>query len=290
VPVVTVREYCLRMLRVDGPGSPYTRPMTNWGSVAETDYAVPTEVPLESLVAELTEMLKSPDPRQRDELAYSTLATWIDRELLPADALDELGDEMATRFTSPQIQVRTFAPLILDCLVTKGRFKRSWYDGFAAWYPSEKDLRGHDEELGWLHAIAHGSDLLAAFGRCPQMAPPEVLAVAADRLVAPADQVWRDHEHDRLGFAIALTLAREDLGPDQAISWLAPVEANWEGRVQGPPSGELSNAVHTLRMVYLLTETGVRPSGVKEPIRIVHGELVRKRLLEMLHGISPYMW
>ncbi|MGW6277632.1 DUF2785 domain-containing protein [Kribbella sp. NPDC055071] len=67
-----------------------------------------------------------------------------------------------------------------------------------------RDLRGYDRELGWLHAVAHGGDLLGAFGRSSPVPPDEVLALASERLIAPADVVWRDHEHDRLGYAIAL--------------------------------------------------------------------------------------
>ncbi len=235
-------------------------------------------------------MLMSEDPVTRDELAFSTLARWIDRDVLSATQLDALGDCMAKRFDSDAIQVRTFAPLILDSIVSKGRLRPAWFDAFAAWYPAERDLRGHDQKLGWLHAIAHGADLLGAFGRSTGVAPDRVLAIAAERLVAPGDTVWRDHEHDRLGYAIALTLTRDELTDETAVRWLDAVADNWANRTPGAPPAEVSNAVHTLRVVYILGTTGVRPSRQKTPLRLNHESEVRAALLKILHSMSPYMW
>lgn len=258
--------------------------------MAAADFAVPANTPLPVLVDELAEMLTSPDPVQRDQLAYSTLATWIDREVLPAEQLDALGDEMARRFAADQIQVRTFAPLILDSIVSKGRFDRGWFDAFAQWYPAETDLRGYDEKLGWLHAIAHGADLLGAFGLREEIRPEELLGVASQRLIAPATEVWRDHEHDRLGYAIALILTRDSLTAGTATGWLDTIADNWANRVPGAPPAEVSNVVHTLRMVFLLCETGVRPSGAKVPVRLSQEAAVRSRLLTVLHSMTSYMW
>ncbi len=264
--------------------------MIDWYAVAAADYAVPENGEVPGLVDELTLMLASEDPVVRDQLAYSILATWIDRDVLSPSQLDQLGDQMAKRFTADAIQARTFAPLILDCVVSKGRFSQVWFDAFAAWYPYEDDLRGFDPQLGWLHAVAHGADLLGAFGHHPRARPELLLSVASERLTRPAAEVWRDHEHDRLGYAIALTLTRRELTERTAVQWLDPIADNWASRGSGPPPAEVSNAVHTLRMVYVLATTGVRPSGEKTPVLLSHEAIVRRRLLDVLHAVSTYMW
>ncbi|MGW5030708.1 DUF2785 domain-containing protein [Streptomyces nigra] len=38
-----------------------------------------------------------------------------------------------------------------------------WCAAFSAWYPQERDTPGWDDSLGWLHAVAHGADAVAAF-------------------------------------------------------------------------------------------------------------------------------
>ncbi len=98
-----------------------------------------------------------------------------------------LGDEMALRLKDPEIQVRTFAALILAEVVERdmasGRATAEavlrWRDAFAAWYPAERDLRGWDERLGWLHAVAHGADALAAFGRSPRLGRDDLRGLSA---------------------------------------------------------------------------------------------------------------
>ena len=92
------------------------------------------------------------------------LATWIERGELDGQ-LDWLGAAMADRFADPQVQARTFAALILAWVVERGRYDEHWARAFTAWYPAETDLRGYDPELGWLHAVAHGADLLGVLGR-----------------------------------------------------------------------------------------------------------------------------
>ncbi|NNG39004.1 DUF2785 domain-containing protein [Flexivirga sp. ID2601S] len=40
----------------------------------------------------------------------------------------------------------------------------AWTDAVLAWWPAEQDLRGYDEQLGWVHAVAHGADAVGALG------------------------------------------------------------------------------------------------------------------------------
>src|SRR3954454_16267376 len=149
--------------------------MTDWAQVRADGFVVPTDRPLADLVAELSLMLRSPDPVVRDAHAYSTLATWIGKGVLDEEQLRALGNEMAERFADEEIQARTFAPLTLDAIVSGGVFEPVWVPPFERWYVAEEDLRGHDPKLGWLHAIAHGSDLLGALAQFPAVEPVEML-------------------------------------------------------------------------------------------------------------------
>jgi hypothetical protein len=265
--------------------------MTDWTAVKAADFAVPAERPLTELIGELTEELCSSDPVRRDSLAYSILATWIDRGVLPAEQQRELGDLMAGRFADSRIQARTFAPLILDCLVTKGYYRPQWLDAFAQWYPTEPDIRGWDANLGWLHAVAHGADLLSAFGSCTQTEPAKLLGIAAARLTAATDHVLVDFEDDRLGLAVARVLTRPELTTEQATGWLGPVTeilALPPGSKGIPPV--VSNAVRTLRVLYLLADRGVRPDWNAETpaVPIQHRAAVKDALAAALSAVAGY--
>ncbi|MDX6284005.1 MAG: hypothetical protein QOH03_5076, partial [Kribbellaceae bacterium] len=176
--------------------------MTDWAQVRAEGFAVPAGRPVDELVAELSTMLRSPDPLIRDAQAYSTLATWIGNGVLGQAELRALGDDMVGRFADSEIQARTFAPLILDSIVTQGVFEPSWVPPFERWYVAETDLRGYDAELGWLHAVAHGADLLGTLGLYPAVEPVEMLRLGIGRLLTPTEYVLRDMEDDRLGYAL----------------------------------------------------------------------------------------
>src|SRR6476646_8331602 len=65
-----------------------------WNQVRSAEMAVPTDRPLTDLTAELTTMLGSTDPVERDEIACSILATWVTAGVYD-DLLAGLGDGMA---------------------------------------------------------------------------------------------------------------------------------------------------------------------------------------------------
>ena len=262
----------------------------NWSAVQADDFTIPVGHRLGELIAELSEMLRSPKPEIRDSLAYSTLAAWIIRGKLPRDRQTDLGDQMAERFTDAAVQARTFAPLILACLADRDVVEDGWVIAFERWYPTEADLRGYDSSLGWLHAVAHGADLLGELGMTPTVDPQRMLQLAAARLTAPTDYVWRDQEDDRLGYAIAQTLTRDDLGPAEGTVWLDPIEALLETPSEVPIPAGVSNALRTLRSLYVLLGTGVRVRGQDLPVVPKHTSLVKGRLVDVLHHRTSWMW
>jgi hypothetical protein len=262
----------------------------NWSAVQADDFTIPPDQPLPELITELSEMLRSPKPEIRDSLAYSTLAAWIIRGNLPRDRQTDLGDRMAARFTDQAVQARTFAPLILACLADRGLVEDRWVNAFEQWYPAEADLRGYDPSLGWLHAVAHGADLLGELGMITTVAPQRMLQLAAARLTRPTDFVWRDQEDDRLGYAIAQTLTRDDLGPAEATAWLDAIEGLIEEPPEVPIPANVSNTLRTLRSLYILLGTGVRVRGQDLPLVPKHAPLVKGRLVEVLHHRTPWMW
>lgn len=267
--------------------------MVDWNAVVEAGYVLPDGMSHAQAVAELSDALRSPDPRVRDEQAYAVLV-----RLVPA--LDDeqrraLGDAMARRLDDPHVQARTFAPLILDALVSTGTFDPAWLAAFAAWYPGEADLRGYDPELGWLHAVAHGADLLGAFGRCPEVAPAPLLDLAVARLLAPTEYVFAHQEDDRLAYAMAILLTRPDLSTDESVAWLGPIAADFAAAEPGPVPAYAANTIRTLRMMYFLADRGVRPPGAETDsdgfnpaVAFTHREIVKEHLAQVLAMVAPF--
>lgn len=259
--------------------------MTDWQETADADFAVPPGADLTALAAELAEALADPDPQVRDGAAYGVLATWIKRGVLDPQ-LSWLGDTMAARFADARIQARTFAPLVLEWVIERGGYDPDWVRAFQQWYPAETDLRGFDTELGWLHAVAHGADLLGTLGRHQQVQPEAMLELAARRMLADTTFVWRDQEDDRLGYAIGRTLSRPGLTAEQSTGWLDLVDSRFAAGEPGPVPPFASNTIRTLRMLYLLADRGVRGARGEEAEPFANREEVMQRVANSLSVVA----
>lgn len=253
----------------------------DWAAVLDTDCAVPANRPLDALVAELTAMLTAADPHVRDDTAYPILVTWIGRGVLDG-TLGDLGDTIAAMHTHPQIQARTFATLALGWVIRRDAVAgevdtatvRRWRDEFAAWWLAETDLRGYDDRLGWLHAIAHGADTVRALARSPRLDATDLaglLDLSTARLLAPTDYLFAHGEDDRLSYAIASILTRPELA--DRTGWLVPVAEALSAVVPGPVPAFAANTFRTLNSLYVAVDRGVtwyhpqtrEPSPVTSP-------------------------
>lgn len=261
--------------------------MTEWRAVVGENPYLADGLDLDETVAALTELLRSPDPAARDAFASVRLARLVPH--LDTERRLRLGDAMLPALRHEQTQARTFAPLILAALVHAGEYRPRWQTEFEAWYPAERDLRGYDPELGWLHAVAHGADLLGEFGLCEQVDPAAMLRLATARLLAPTEYVLRDQEEDRLAHALARTLTRPELTADASVAWLDPIEADFTAGEPGPVPAHASNTMRTLRLLYLLADRGVRPDWSGTPAQpLAHREAVKERLAEVLAHVAPF--
>jgi Protein of unknown function (DUF2785) len=261
--------------------------MTDWKAVIDAGFRLPDGLGQQAAADELAAMLSDPDPAVRDELGYTVLA-----HLVPD--LDEavclrLGDELAGRFTAPDLHVRSFAALALAPIVDRGVFQAAWLEQFAAWYPRERDLRGWDPESGWLHAAAHGADLLGAFGLHPRVTPGRMLTLAVKRLAAPTDYVFAEMEDARLAHGIALTLTRPELSPAESIGWLDQIEADLGADEAEHVLPRIANMIRVLQALYMLADRGVHRSWEDGAVlALPHKEAVKARIGEVLRPMMPY--
>jgi hypothetical protein len=86
----------------------------------------------------------------------------------------------------------------------------------------ERDLRGYDTRLGWIHAVAQAADAGANLVRCPEVGVPDVLGLLGSLRDAAARQhhVYAHGEDERLARAIRAALARPELEASERMEWL----------------------------------------------------------------------
>ncbi len=260
-----------------------------WNQVQAGGLAVPTDRPLGDLTAELTRMLGSADPADRDGTAYPTLATWIDRGVYD-DLLAGLGDGMAAGLQvglgeqgTDSVFRRSFSALVLaECIardngrpLLPGGKILEWGDRIATWVLRERDLRGHVTGKGWAHAVAHGADALGTLAESPHLYTPEltvVLDVIADRVLLPVDALFTSGEPDRLALA-TMKVLRRNLVPERVLEpWIARLAAAAGTRASYDDRDPFlvgGNAQAFLRALHLQLALGPRPPEVRSDLLLV---------------------
>jgi hypothetical protein len=197
---------------------------------------------LSDLTAELTTMLGSIDPVERDDIAYPILATWISEGVYD-DLLAGLGDGMTAGLTqglgesgTDSVFRRSFSALVLAECVERDNTESllppikilEWGDRVAGWLVRERDVRGFVPERGWAHAVAHGADVVGVLADSPHFGLNELtvlLDVIADRVVLESPTPLTSGEPDRLARA-TMSVLRRRLVPLRIIEpWLARITA-----------------------------------------------------------------
>jgi len=213
-----------------------------WRTILKQHAVVPEHESADALAHELSATLASPDPEVRDDLAYSILATWIHRgNVLSKPTLIALTDEWRANLKSglgetgtDSVLKRSFSALCLSEIArheAKAPFMgaeryHSLVAEATSYLRQERDLRGYDAKLHWIHATAHTADLLAALADSPQLSKEEtdsILQTIQSRL-STATEVFTQGEQDRLAIAVVSVIRRKDFDASTFGSWLARLQ------------------------------------------------------------------
>src|SRR5215470_2757687 len=217
--------------------SPATHSREFWRSIVRNNCAVPEGESAFVLARELSGLLGSPDPELRDNLAYSILATWVEQRKFSQQELLSLLDEWRANLRgglgesgTDSVLKRSFSALCLASLVEydlkspflgASRYRALLADALA-YIKEERDIRGYDENKGWIHATAHTADLLgylasnALFTKDDQQA---VLAAIAEKL-SSVSEVYTQREQSRLAQVVVAIVKRADFDGASFNAWI----------------------------------------------------------------------
>lgn len=267
-----------------------------WRQIADDDHALPTDRRLGDLTSELVTMLGSPDPEQRDDLAFATLATWLERGVYD-ELLTGLGDGLAMGLGqgvgeqgTDTVLRRSFSALALAACLARGTGEDllpadtvlTWGDRLLSWWVRERDVRGFEPGLGWIHAIAHGADAISELAGSRHLGAPEltsVLDTVADRVLTPGP-TWVHGEPDRVAAATLAVLHRDLVSFDVTERWVARIAAG----ADPSPSPErpddpflaTGNAQAFLRALHLQTSLGARQPPHRADLLLVLADALRR--------------
>jgi len=180
-------------------------------------------------------LLDALDPKLRDDVGYTLLARWIVTDgVVPAPKMLELQERWTLRLKAEgrddaAVLRRSFAALSLALLVARDNqepyLDKAQFDGLLqatlTYFAAERDERGYDEKLGWIHATAHTADLLKFLARSRHLEPAQqrlVLDAIADKL-GRVRSTFTAGEDGRLARAVMALIDRDDFDAGAYSKW-----------------------------------------------------------------------
>jgi hypothetical protein len=232
-----VTTHILLLLSLEASPPPASHDRAFWRGIVEQGYKLPPSQSAAALIEELSRYLGSPDRELRDEFAYSIPARWIyhDKRL----TTEELQGLL--RLWAPNLEVglgetgtdgvllRSFSTLDLSVLaaldleqpfLTDPEFQKLLAEALG-YLAKERDVRGYEERVGWIHSAAHTADLLKFLGRNAKLKAADqsriVEAIAAK--LENAGSVFTHGEDERLARALLSLARRADFDPAALQGW-----------------------------------------------------------------------
>jgi hypothetical protein len=257
-----------------------------WLGLVKSGYAVPSGRSAIDVLIEANQLLASPDPVLRDEVAYGAAERWIrDGKLAPPDLrrlqelwLSNTADGLGTA-DDDRVFKRSFSALSLSLIAARDLTEpfleaaevQAFFDAMLAYFDRETDVRGFDPERGWMHTVAHTSDTLKFLARNPKLdrgADVRLLAAVQRKIERiPAVLMWG--ENDRMALALQSAVRRADA--DTAVleewleHWVGAHKALWADgpRVNPAVFARVENAKQVLRSLHsaLAMESKPTPNG-----------------------------
>ena len=217
--------------------APSTRDKAFWQAVAAKEFAVPAGVPLATLLDELTQLLGHVDPELRDDLGYSTLANWIYRQrVVPVDERLRLLGVWEKNLSAgigetntDAVLRRSFSALALGVLaildneaayLDRTQFARLLTSSLK-YLREERDVRGFDARVGWMHSGAHTADLIKFLARSRHLQPAEqtqILTAISDKWTVVTTPLVNG-EDERMARAVLSLIARPDFDEAAFVAW-----------------------------------------------------------------------
>jgi len=212
-----------------------------WENIAQQHYTVPDGESASALAHELSGLLASPDSELRDDLAYSILTRWIRAGKLSNEDFISLADEWRANLKknigetgNDTVLLRSFSALCLSEIAAHDvkspflgseRYHALLSDALT-YLNQERDLRGYEVKVGWIHPTAHTADLLEALAENSALTTSEqqtILNAISERLTT-AHVIYTHGEQDRLALAVMAIIERPDFQVDTFQHWLQQME------------------------------------------------------------------
>jgi hypothetical protein len=307
--VVPAGPFVLALVSLAAAGSAESRGLPFWKALAE-NCVVPPGESAAALVDEAVGLLGSRSSEWRDDVGYGVVASCVyQKRALSDDERRALVERLSANLLrgigetgSDSVLLRSFSALDLSILAAleneapalDAAGYRRLVDAALSYLRDERDLRGIEPGVGWIHATAHTADLVKFLARDSRFAPADVqrlLEAVVVKLITPGARVFTHAEEERLAAAVASVVRRRDFDPDVLDPWLARfVAAEKQVWTEAPPQEPLLDAAQNgrsfLRCLYVvLSLPAVRAPGASVTPPAPAQTIAREKVLAALAAI-----
>ena len=195
----------------------------------------------------LLDHIGDPDPAIRDDLVYNSFCSAIMNHFLTKEDLLFLVDSVLQRdlltYKMPEqgdaTLVRSFSSLLLALILDVDQTADSPYHQSLStdqlqtifgqtllYLQQETDSTGWDKEKGWVHAFAHGAELLLYAGlhkEFPQKRMNELLETLTI-VLKQREALFTAGEERRLAFIVTQLLIQEKIQQTQLCHWIEKLD------------------------------------------------------------------
>jgi hypothetical protein len=239
-----------------------------WLNLKDTKFALPAGESREAVLRDAEQLVESEDPVLRDDVGYGLVVAWVYKEkAIPAPALIEFTSHLQDRLKNLEGPVlsRSFSALSLSIVaaadLTTPVLSQTQFDALVDVATDElvlePDLRGHDPQLGWIHATAHTADLLKFLARSDKLTAAQqdrIINAVVHRLEHGTGFLWGEDE--RLAAVLRSLVLRKDSRLNVMSAWLTTLPPAWKTLWKTPVLNrdvyaQLSNVKLTLRALYV---------------------------------------
>ena len=247
-------------------------------SIVASQFEPPAGRTAAEMLPDLTRALASPDPHLRDDLAFTIFSAWIyEKPRLSPDELRPVISRLLQNLTAgigrdggDDVFQRSFSALTLSIVFardTKEPFLREEefrqvLDAALAYFRDERDVRGFDSTKGWIHSVAHTSDLLKFLARSRYLVAADQHRIL-DALSAKVDAVpiiFAYGEDERMARVALSLLNRTDVDVPLFRGWLGTMAAaaKFPDKPNAANLRRMQNARHLLTSLWAEVSTDGR--------------------------------
>lgn len=269
-----------------------------WISIKENNFEFPAEHSLSSLTEELISYIGSTDSELRDTIGLEAFYHWLIQDRYSTDDLRGIIIRLTANLhenigekEGDSAFLRSFSALWLANILSYDTDKTILekedilpiVEPALAYFAAERDQRGFVSPKGWVHATAHGADLLSSLANSLHTDAAHhinILNCIADKLKNTSNAVYLYNEDSRMARSVMGILHRNSLTLDQIKDWLTFLSSHWSGSWQNI---ERTRAYHNgrnfIRALYwsILMQTENKVPNHKTILELLKATLEREK-------------